>query len=228
MSKSPIYSINELEKMLRSDSVDENGAAARRIWTDWDLYPKNDDFLNLEPVILDLLRKDTTERNSWHYMISLGLFNSIDAIDDIVDRLLNSKFENVRGFAADALSRYAINQLNEETTELLWNLVDKDPSLVVRVNSIRACTSQYKFTKNEEISKRLFNLLESQTHSAIQTTILQQIGEIGSMILVPDIIHIMITRRTELDKKMAGIALDSIAKINGYHNRDDLLKRVNK
>ncbi|MCE7734195.1 MAG: HEAT repeat domain-containing protein [Candidatus Heimdallarchaeota archaeon] len=228
MVSSPIYSVEELKQMISSDNIEERGTAARRIWTDWNLYDKDDEFFQLETLILDLLKNETAGRNTWHYMISLGLMNSEDAIEEIVNKLDSSNEENIRGFAADALGRYKINQLNNDTLELLWNLAEFDPSLVVRVNSIRACTNQYKQTKNEIISKRLFNLLESQDHSAVQTTILQQIGEIGSLILVPDLIHIMITRRTELDKKMAGITLDSIAKANGFHNREDLLKLVNE
>ena len=203
MVSSPIYSVEELKQMISSDNIEERGTAARRIWTDWNLYDKDDEFFQLETLILDLLKNETAGRNTWHYMISLGLMNSEDAIEEIVNKLDSSNEENIRGFAADALGRYKINQLNNDTLELLWNLAEFDPSLVVRVNSIRACTNQYKQTKNAAVSKRLFNLLESQNHSAVQTTILQQIGEIGSLILVPDLVHILITRRTELDKKMA-------------------------
>lgn len=209
--------------MLNSKDIAERGVAARRIWTDWDFYNKEDEFLKLEKKLLELLRIETSDRNIWHYMISLGLMNSRDAIDDIVHNLAKSKDENVRGFAADALGRYGVDQLPEEIVEVLWDLAESDSSLVVRVNSIRACSNQYKLTKNESISKRLFSLMKSQSHSVVQTTIMQQIGEIGSLVLVPELIHIMITRRIEIDKKMAGIALDNIAKTNGFSDRQSLI-----
>ncbi|OLS28206.1 MAG: hypothetical protein HeimC2_08610 [Candidatus Heimdallarchaeota archaeon LC_2] len=223
MTITPIYSIPELSNMLNSKDKADRGAAARRIWTDWDSYNKNKKFLKLEKRLLILYRTEPLGRNSWHYMLSLGLMNSRQAIDDIVDNLTNSKDENIRGFAADALGRYSVGQLPNEVIELLWDLAESDASLVVRVNSIRASSNQYKLTKNESVSKRLLNLMKSQSHSAVQTTIIQQIGEIGSLVLVPELIHIMITRRIEIDKKIAGIALDNIAKANNFSDRQSLI-----
>lgn len=218
------FTTPELILMLKSENSDERGVASRRIWTDWEKLENKDLFHQEEDYFISLLQNEENERNIWHIMIILGLINSVKAIPIIVNLLKTSTIENIRGFAADSLSRYKQHVLDIDTLELLWSLSSTDPSLVVRVNSIRACSNQFKNSGNKEISIRLFELLEEQTHSAIKTTILQQLGEIGSTVVVPDLIHIMITRRTEIDKKMAGIALDMIAKSNGYQNRQDLIK----
>ncbi len=220
------FTTPELISMLNSKKSQERGIAARRIWTDWDTLEDIEAIKKEEKNLISLLKNETHERNIWHLMLVLGLLNSKDAVPIIINHLIVSKSENIRGFAADALSRYEIAILSSNTIQMLWKLIESDPSLVVRVNCIRACTNMYKGSKNSEISGRLFNLMSTQTHSAIITTILNQLGEIGSTAIVPDLVHIMITRRTEVDKKMAGLALDNIAKLNGYENRADLIKLI--
>ncbi|MHA2101490.1 MAG: HEAT repeat domain-containing protein [Candidatus Kariarchaeaceae archaeon] len=219
------FTTPELIQMLKSENPEERGAAARRIWTDWEILENREMINDLDRDLVQLLRDEKRERNIWHIMIVLGLINSAEALPLISDYLKNSEDENIRGFAADSLSRYQPNALEPQLLKLLWSLSENDPSLVVRVNSIRAYTNQFRGTKNDEISVKLFDLLKKQSHSAVKTSILQQIGEIGSLVIVPDLIHIMITRRTEIDKKMAGIALDMIAKSNGYENREILINQ---
>lgn len=223
---SSIFTVDELSTMLDSNDKQEISAAARRIWTDWPHYSENEKakISLLGEKILALLKSDSSGRNCWHYILSLGTIDYHQSKDWIFDLLLNSKNENIRGFAADALGRF--NSLDSKIVERLWSLSIEDDSLVVRINVLRAITGRFKGSKNDEIAKKTLNLLEKGMHSAIRTNILQILGDIGSTSVVPDLTHIMIARRTKMDKKGAGLALDQIAKENGYNDRMDLVKKI--
>jgi HEAT repeat protein len=212
--------------MLDSNDKQDISAATRRIWTDWPHYSEDDkEIISLHgEKILGLLKSDKSGRNSWHYILSLGTIDYSQSKDLIFDLLLNSKNENIRGFAADALGRFT--SLDSKMVDKLWCLSKEDDSLVVRINTLRAITSRFKGSKNAEIAKKTLNLLDKGMHSAIRTNILQILGDIGSTSVVPDLTHIMIARRTKMDKKGAGLALDQIAKENGYHDRMDLVKKI--
>jgi HEAT repeat protein len=221
------FTSNELVEMLKSNDPEERAAGARRIWTDWELLDQKDLLIAQGPLLLKFLSESSSKtREIWHYMIALGTINFTEALPIIKDQLINSPSENIRGFAADALSRYNVENIDDETKELLWKLAETDDSLVVRVNSIRAIGNGFIKTKNTEISEKLLVLLKKQTHNAIKSTIIGLIGDIGSLVVVPELVHIMITRRTEANKKIASIALDQIAKLNGYKNRAELIKII--
>jgi len=221
------FTSDELVEMLKSNNPEERAAGARRIWTDWELLDQKDLLKTQGPLILNLLLEaGSSAREIWHYMIALGTINFTEAIPTIKDRLQNSLSENIRGFAADALSRYNIEDIDKETRVMLWKLAETDESLVVRVNSIRALGNGFIKTKNAEITDKLLALLNKQIHSAIKSTIIGLIGDIGSLNAVPELLHIMITRRTEADKKITATALDQIARINGYESRVELIKNI--
>ena len=220
------FTSSELVEMLSSTDPEERAASARRIWTDWDHLENREILIELGSKLIELLKKEGASRHSWHYMMALGSIRHIEAIPELIEKLENSPSENIRGFAADALSKYTMGQLDENTIELLWMLAENDDSLVVRVNSIRALANPYIGSKDDVISNKLLKLLKTQNHSAISSTIIGLLGEIGCLKIVPELTHIMIARRTKSVKTIASTALDKIAKIHGFNNRSDLLKRI--
>ncbi|MHA2027755.1 MAG: HEAT repeat domain-containing protein [Candidatus Kariarchaeaceae archaeon] len=220
------FNSSELLEMLKSNDLDKQTVAARRIWTDWHHLKKRDVLLDGAPILLQLLKNEEESRHTWHFMMALGALKYKDALSYIVDKLIESKSENIKGFAADALSRYEYASFDQNTIDLLWELASSSDSLVVRVNSIRALGNSFIGTKNEDVSKRLMTLIDMKLNPAITATIIGLVGEIGSLAVVPDLAHIMITRRTEVDKKIAASALDQIASLQGFTNRADLLKRI--
>ncbi|OLS20778.1 MAG: hypothetical protein HeimC2_35970 [Candidatus Heimdallarchaeota archaeon LC_2] len=214
----------ELVSKLKTGNVLDRRDAARNIWVNWESLEDRQGIKIEEELILSLLKAEKAEKNIWYYMIVLGLINSTDAIPIILENLRNSKSENIRGFAAEALGKYKLENLSNKILTLLWHLANTDPILVVRVNSIRSIAIHYHGTKNEEISYRFLKLLKDHSDSTTRIAIMQQIGEIGSMAIVPDLIHMLITRRTKLDIKITGNTLDEIARINGYLSREGLIE----
>ncbi|MHA2033212.1 MAG: HEAT repeat domain-containing protein [Candidatus Kariarchaeaceae archaeon] len=218
----------KLVSKLKTGNTLERCDATRNIWLKWENLENKETIKNEEDHILLLLEQDTGERNIWYYMIVLGLINSTKAIPIILDNLRNSIDENIRGFAAEALGKYKLENLTKEILRLLWQLASTDPLLVVRVNSIRAIANHFYASRNEDISYRFLKLLKEQSDITIRTAIMHEIGEIGSMAIVPDLIHILITRRTEMDIKITGSTLDKIALINGYSTREDLIQQFSE
>ncbi|MDH5402274.1 MAG: hypothetical protein OEZ01_07330 [Candidatus Heimdallarchaeota archaeon] len=215
----------ELKEMLHSDSKNERVAACRRIWTDWPYLEKKESLYDQGALIHQFLINETEEtRDMWHYLLSLGTLNYLPAIPNILEKLQFAKTIDVRGMAADALGRYST--LEDQTRSLLWKMLEPEHPIVVRVNSIRAIFSEFKGSKNDERAIELFNYLKKADNDAIKFTGMSLLGEIGSTIIVPDLTHIMITRRTELDKKISADTLTQIAKMNGFETRDDLIKKI--
>ena len=247
------FTPDEIAEMINSDDKEDQGVAARNLWSFWKGWQEDinieegedpeekvrDLFGPLAPKIYELLQRDiellksessyTMPRHIWHFLISLGCLQYEEALPDIRDILMDTSIvENVRGFAAEALTRYDASQIPEDFIEDLWKLALTDNSLPVRVNSIRAISRKYANTKNEEVSKRLWDeiVTDENINHAIISTAMMTIGEIGSKVLVPDLIHMMITRRTGALKKDAALTLDRIAELNGMRNRDDLIKSL--
>ncbi len=214
----------KLVSKLKTGNTIDRRDAARNIWVNWEKLEDKQVIKNEEELILSFFNSEKAEKNIWYYMIVLGLINSIKAIPIILDKLRNSESDNVRGFAAEAIGKYQVKNLTDEIFNLLWQMANSDPLLVVRVNSIRSIAIHYHESKNEEISYRFLKLLKDQSDITTRIAIIQQLGEIGSMVVVPDLIHMLITRRTELDIKITGSTLDQIARINGYSSREDLIQ----
>jgi len=245
------FTEEEIIQMIRSDDTEDQGVAARNLWSFWKGWVEDADgstteekeqnvrtrFASVAPLIYELLVRDVEKikgeteyrmpRHIWHYLISLGCLQYPDAIDSIHTILTDSSIvENVRAFAADSLTRYRSDQIGDEIVKSLWQLALTDDSLPVRVNSIRAIATKYKNSKNPEISKRIWDEIvnDEDIHSAVISTAMAAIGDVGSKTIVPDLIHMMITRRTGALKKDAALALDRIAVLNGLTNREDLIK----
>lgn len=218
------FTSQELANMLQSENPDEQASSARRIWTDWPHLENREILLSCGIILYDLLKVDKESRKTWHLMMALGTLNHTEAIALIRELLIHSKSENIRGFAADAMSRF--NEIDDETNKVLWGLAKSDSSLVVRVNSIRALGSTFSTSKNDEISLRLLELLKHQQNTVVISTIIGLLGEIGSIKVVPDLVHFMLTKQEKPEKKIAAIALDQIADINEYEDRSDLIKKV--
>ena len=228
MTRIPLIVPIELIDRVNGDNITQVSSATRRIWTDWNYYTadEKEEIRSLGDRIFGLLKKDMESRNAWHYLLALGCIDYLPAQELIFDLLLNSTDENIRGFAADTFSKYSLENVDDKIIDTLWTLIERDSSLVVRINSLRTVSSPYFASKNGEMARRVFALLESQKHSAIRTAILQILGDIGSIVIVPDLVHIMIARRLEMDKKGSAKALDKIAELNGYNDRRDLIKKI--
>ncbi len=247
------FTPDEIRQMLLSDDVEDQGVAARNLWAFWkgwqeDVEGSNEEekeekvrkqFADLAPRLHDLLRKDIEKareadkyqmlRHMWHYLISLGCLQYPEALGDIHGILIDlSVPENVRGFAADSLTRYRPEHITDEMVEDLWRLALEDHSLPVRVNSIRALATKYRNSKNASVSKKFWEniVTRDDINAGIISVAVAAIGEVGSTEIVPDLIHMMITRRTGALKKDAALALDKIAEHNGMKNRDDLIKSL--
>ncbi|RMG34808.1 MAG: hypothetical protein D6732_10300 [Methanobacteriota archaeon] len=233
MQQSP-YTEDEIVEMINSDNLEDISTGARNLWTFWDQWEHKEKFEGLGERLLTLLKSSIealpkgftgSYRPAWHFLLSLGVLQYEPAHDYIFSLLVDTQIvENVRGFAADALSRYPPQKLKDEQLERIWELAEKDESLPVRVNCIRAIANNFYNSKSDDVAKRLWEMMKRQTNPAIKTTIMGAIGEIGSMSVVPDLIHTLITRRTPALKKDAGLTLDRIAEVNGMNNRDDLIK----
>jgi hypothetical protein len=239
------YEAKEIIEMINSEDVEEQAVGARNLWAFWngwiedfEGYDKSIEFFSpIIPRLIELLKNDldtlrenkgySQPRHIWHFILTLGVLNSKEGLPLITEILLDSSIlENVRGFAADALTRYPSGSLDESLLDKLWEFARTDDSLPVRVNCYRAIASNYFNTKNDKIAKMLWEELEKQDNPTINTTLMIAIGEIGSKIVVPDLVHALITRHTGAMKKDAGLALDRIAELNNLANRDDLIKTV--
>lgn len=233
MQQSP-YTEDEIVEMITSENLEDISTGARNLWTFWAQWEHKEKFEELGEKLLDLLKSSIdalpegfsgSYRPAWHFLLALGVLQYEPAKDYIFSLLENEKIvENVRGFAADSLSRYPEGSLSKEQVEKLWELAESDDSLPVRVNCIRAIASNFHNSKSDQVAKRLWEMMKKQSNPAIKTAIMGAIGEIGSTVVVPDLIHTLITRRTPALKKDAGLTLDRIAELNGMKNRDDLIK----
>ncbi len=234
MVQQSAYTEDEIIEMINSDDFEEITVAARNLWTFWEQWKEKEKFADLGEKLLQLLKDAINSipenftgsfRPAWHFLLSLGVLQYKPAHDYIFSLLENENIlENIRGFAADALARYPPNSLSDKQVETLWEMAEKDNSLPVRVNCIRAIANNYYNSKNDKVAKRLWELMQKQANPAIKTTTMNAIGEIGSTVLVPELIHTLITRRTPMLKRDAGLTLDRIAELNGMKNRDDLIK----
>lgn len=245
MVQQSAYSPDEIIEMINSQDVEEQGVGARNIWAFWESWctrlgseaNARDTFKTISDRLLSLLLEHQDEirdvetysqpRYIWHFLLGLGVLHNEEAIPLIKEIVSDGHYlENVRGFAADALSRYPKGIIDSDFEEKLWYIAATDGSLPVRVNCFRAIAANYAQTKNDKIAKKLWNALEEQENPAIKTAVVLSIGEIGSKAVVPDLIHTLITRRTGAMKKDAGDALDRIAELNGLSSRDDLIKSM--
>ncbi len=236
MVQQSVYTEDEIIDLINSDDMEDNTIGARNLWTFWEQWENKEKLISTGDRLFKLLDelKDETKttaninmRPIWHYLLALGSIQYMPAIPLIKSLLLNNEVvENVRGFAAETLTRYPPGVVDDELEESLWTLAQKDPSLPVRVNSFRALGHRYAETKDAEVAKKLWKAMKKQQNSAIKSTIIAMIGQVGSKVVVPDLIHMLITRRTGAMKNDAGLALDMIAKINGMDNRDDLIKSM--
>lgn len=245
------YSAQEIKDMIKSDDKDDQGVAARNLWSFWEGWKEDkkeegfehpdeqarEQFSEIAPRLHEFLLRDLDElskaegysqpRHIWHYLLSLGTLQYLPALSTILDTLIDRNVvENVRGFAADALTRFPPGSLTHETVTKLWELGENDPSLPVRVNSIRAIAANYYASGDAAVAKKLWKLIETQENPAILTAMMLALGDIGSKSVVPDLVHTLITRRTGTMKKDAGLALDKIAELNGMSNRDALIKSM--
>lgn len=228
MVKIPVLTPVDINNKINGDKLADKTTASRHIWTDWKFFTEEqrDEIRPLGDKIFKLLNEDLESRNTWHYLLALGSMDYSPAQELMLDLLLNSPSENIRGFAADALSRYTRSDLSDNILKQLWSLIENDESLVVRINSLRAVSVSHFGTKNDKLAITIFALLKKQEHSALRTAILQILGDIGSTAVVPDLVHIMIARRQEMDKKGTALALDRIAVLNDYNDRVDLIRRI--
>lgn len=225
---STVFTPKDLKTMILGEDIQDCSVAARRIWTDWRNYNEieKDKLRELGNNIFQLLKENLSNRDTWHYMLALGTLDVVDAQATIYSLLINSQDENIRGFAVESFSRYSKGLVVEKYLDYFWELIADDPSLVVRINSLRAISSDYLLSKDDNMARKIMDLLDTQSHSAIRTAIMQILGNIGAISIVPDLTHMMIARRTAADKKDAGLALDRIAEINGYTNRSDLINMI--
>ena len=216
-----------LIEMLESNDYPKQTTAARRIWTDWNQIENKKNLNVVSPILLDLLKKsDDQGREVWHFMISLGCLQNLEAIPIILDKLENSESVNIRGFAAEALSRYSLEQVSDNVLEGLWACIENEENeLVVIVNSIRALKNYYANTRNDDIANRLIEAIDFHENPIIKNTIVEALGTIGSIEATPHLIHFMIMRRTELEKSIAADALDMIAYSNGLKDRKELMDK---
>ncbi len=233
MQQSP-YTEDEIVEMINSENLDDISTGARNLWTFWNQWKEKQKFDGLGERLFSLLKSSIdalpkgfpgSYRPAWHFLLALGVLQYQPALDYIFSLLDNEEIvENVRGFAADSLSRFPPESLKEEQIARIWMLAEQDDSLPVRVNCIRAIANNFHNSKSDEVAKKLWEMMKRQSNPAIKTAIMGAIGEIGSVSVVPDLIHTLITRRTPALKKDAGLTLDRIAELNGMKNRDDLIK----
>ena len=248
MVQRSVYTIEEIIQMINSGDQDEQSVGARNLWAFWNGWVEHflesldpdgacrKKFESVAPTLKTLLENELTylksvkneqPRHIWHYILSLGTLHYFPALSLIQEILFDTSIlENVRGFAADALTRFPSAFLDKETESKIWNLILSDGSLPVRVNSIRVIGNNYASSKNDTISKKLWDCINHQENSAIISTLMMTIGNIGSKAVVPDLVHTLITRRTGTLKKDAGLALDKIAEINGLRGRDALIETI--
>lgn len=225
---STVFTSDDIKTMILGEDSKDRSVGARRIWTDWKNYNESErvKLRLLGDNIFQLLKNNLSSRDTWHYMLALGTLDYVDAQETIMSLLNNSQDENIRGFAVESFSRYSKGLVMEKYIEKFWELIATDPSLVVRINSLRAISSDYLASMDNKMALKLFDLLDTQSHSTVRTAIIQILGDIGSIKVVPDLTHMMIARRIAADKKDAALALDRIAEINGYTNRVDLIKKI--
>lgn len=237
--KKSAYSPQEVIEFINSDDQEKQGVGARNLWAFWATWENTSLFSEISARLLELFRAEIQKlreenkggfhqpRHIWHFMLALGSLQYKDGLPLIKEVLADlSIVENIRGFAADALTRYPPGSLDEEYLEVVWKLGTTDESLPVRVNCFRVVAAMHSNSKNGDIAKRFWKVLEEQDNPAIKTTIMGNIAEIGSKEIVPDLVHTLITRRTGTLKKDAGLALDRIAELNGLSGRDELIKSI--
>jgi HEAT repeat protein len=220
--------IEKLIVMLESNDPENRKSGSRKIWTEWEQISDKALIFEKEKLLLSLLKVDKGRRNVWYYMMILGLIESKRGQKALVEIIQESRDENLRGFAAEALGNYKLLNIESDSVELLMKLAKNDDALVVRVNSIRSLSKLYDNTKNDRISRHLLQLLFNESHLVVRTVILHGIGDIGSTATVPELIHLMITRRLELDINIARQTLDKIASSNSFNSRTDLIRKFSE
>ncbi|MCY3414899.1 MAG: hypothetical protein INQ03_24830 [Candidatus Heimdallarchaeota archaeon] len=218
-----ILQVDEIREKLQGSREDKR-EAARHVWSMWGQFSEEDriELATHGETLYELLKEEEGGRNAWNYILALGTIDYNEAQDYIFELLLHSEDENIRGYSAGAFYRYSFIQ--PHIIEKLWELGENDGSLVVRINCIRAAASEYYFSENESIARKLYKLLDTQKNNTVRMNIFQVIGHIGSKAILPELVHIMITGGKS-DQNAAVIALDYLAEIHGI-TRAELIKSI--